>query len=91
MWQTHAKAIAKSAIKPGANPDALPAALALAGAAVREVVKSSYLDFHGEELSERQKTRKEGTEGEGRQLVGGEGPKLIEHIEARLDGVKVPD
>ena len=61
-------------------------ALALA---MHQVIKRSYLEFHGAPLSERQKERKEGTPAAGTQLQGVEGPKLIEHLGAWVDGEKV--
>lgn len=67
--------------------DALEAA-ALAGL---EAVRKSYMNAPGPPLSERQQARKAGTPGEGKKLIGVKGPKLIEHLEARIDGQKVGD
>ena len=58
-------------------------------AAATEAVKRSYLDFVGDGLSERQRKRKEGTPYERKELQGGEGPKLIERIEGKVDGEPV--
>lgn len=44
---------------------------------------------HGEPLSERQEARKRGTAGEGKQLVGSRGPRMIEHIGAWVNGRRV--
>ena len=57
--------------------------------AMRDTIRQSYHDFHGEPLSERQKTRKEDTPFKEDQLIGSEGPKLIAHIHAYLDGERV--
>ena len=61
------------------------AAVTLGEAAV-ETLKASYLGFSGEGVGPAQAARKAGTVGEGRTLVGSEGPRLIEHIEAKVDG-----
>ena len=66
-----------------------PAALESAALAGLEVVRESYRNAPGPELSERQKARKRGTPGEGKKLIGVKGPKLIGHLEARIDGRKV--
>ena len=55
----------------------------------RDILREGYLSFEGAELSERQERRKLGTPGAGRQLVGAEGPKLIDHIHAWIDGQRV--
>ena len=52
-------------------------------------IKQGYLEFEGQPLSERQQQRKIGTPGQGRQLVGSEGPKLIEHLTACVNEVLV--
>ena len=57
--------------------------------AARDEVRASYDRFHGEPLSERQRARKRGTAYETDQLVGSEGPKLIGHIRAFVDGEEV--
>ena len=54
--------------------------------AARDILKRSYETFAGPGLSERQAARKAGTPGAGRELVGSEGPKLIGHLEARVNG-----
>ena len=54
--------------------------------AARDILKRSYETFAGPGLSERQERRKQGTAGAGRELVGSEGPKMIEHLEARVNG-----
>ena len=56
------------------------------GLAARDILKRSYETFTGPGLSETQEARKRGTRGEGRELVGSEGPKLIGHLEVRVDG-----
>lgn len=55
----------------------------------RDVIRRSYIDFHGAPLSERQKARKAGTEYADEQLIGAEGPKLIQHIKAFVNGTEV--
>lgn len=54
-----------------------------------DTIRDSYENFHGKPLSRRQQQRKEGTPGAGRQLVGSEGPKMIGHIGAWVNGNKV--
>ena len=54
--------------------------------AARDILKRSYETFAGPGLSERQEARKAGTAGAGCELVGSEGPKLIGHLEARVNG-----
>ena len=56
------------------------------GKVAAETIRSSYLTFHGEGLSETQEARKRGTPGAGKELIGHEGPKLIGHIGAKVDG-----
>ena len=53
--------------------------------ALEELVES-YRTFQGEPLSERQEARKAGTPGEGRQLVGHRGERMIEHLGVWIDG-----
>ena len=53
---------------------------------MRDAVRRAYTDFHGAPLSERQKTRKEDTPFQDDELIGSEGPKLIGHIHAYVDG-----
>ena len=55
----------------------------------RDTLRQSYRDFHGAELSERQKARKAGTQYADDQLVGSEGPKLIGHIHGYVNGNEV--
>lgn len=66
-----------------------PQALEVAAVRALEVVRDSYRSAPGPELSERQQQRKRGTPGEGRKLVGVKGERLIQHLEARIDGHKV--
>ena len=54
--------------------------------AARDILRRSYETFAGPGLSERQEARKRGTPFAGRELVGAEGPKLIGHLEARVNG-----
>ena len=60
--------------------------VAIAG---RDALRAGYLAFEGEPLSAVQTARKAGTPGAGRQLVGSRGPRMIEHIEAFVNGVRV--
>ena len=53
------------------------------GGAARDTIKRSYETFDGPGVGPRQAARKEGTAGAGRELVGSEGPKLVERIKAR--------
>ena len=57
--------------------------------AMRDVIRQSYSEFEGTPLSERQKERKAGTPFADTQLTGAEGPKMIEHIGAWVNGVQV--
>lgn len=57
--------------------------------AARDVLRTAYLNFHGPGLSERQQQRKAGTSFASQELVGGEGPKLVERIAAFVDGQEV--
>ena len=56
------------------------------GVAARDIIKASYMSFDGPGLSERQAARKVGTPGADKELIGSEGPKLVEHIQSRVDG-----
>ena len=56
---------------------------------MRDALKRAYLQFEGVPLSERQKARKAGTPYADEELVGAEGPKLIEHIGAWVNGERV--
>ena len=61
------------------------------GLAARDILRASYQSYEGPGLSERQARRKQGTVGEGRELIGHEGPELLEHLEVRVDGQRVGD
>ena len=67
-------------------PDAAYVALAVAA---RDAIRQSYLDFPGVGLSATQEARKAGSQYADDELVGSEGPKLISHIKAYVDGVEV--
>ena len=66
-------------------------ALDTAASKAAETVRDSYRDFKGAPLSEWQQARKTGTLGEGRQLVGHKGERLIDHIEAKDEGGRKVD
>ena len=56
----------------------------------RDTIKQIYMDFHSPAgLSERQKARKKGSPYEHDELIGAQGPRLIEHITAYVDGQQV--
>ena len=55
----------------------------------RDTVRQAYFNFHGASLSKRQKARKEGTPYVDEQLIGAEGPKLVGHIHAYINGQQV--
>ncbi len=57
--------------------------------ALRDVIRESYMNFHGQPLSERQRQRKEGTPFQDDQLIGHEGPKLVSHIHAYVNSEQV--
>ena len=54
-----------------------------------EELEKAYKNYSGSGVGERQARRKLGTPGEGRELVGAQGPKLVEHISAWINSVKV--
>ena len=54
------------------------------GTEARDTLKAAYLGFDGPGVGPAQAARKRGTPGEGRELVGSAGPKLISRIEARI-------
>ena len=56
------------------------------GLAARDVLRASYERFEGPGLSERQSKRKEGSIGEGLELIGHAGPKLLGHLQVSVDG-----
>ncbi|MDE0274148.1 MAG: hypothetical protein OXP11_23400 [Gammaproteobacteria bacterium] len=56
---------------------------------LRDIIRQAYHDFHGAPLSERQRQRKAGTSYADEQLIGAEGPKLIGHIHAEVNGQQV--
>ena len=55
----------------------------------RDRLRGAYLRYHGPGLSERQRRRKEGTGYADDELVGAQGPKLVGHIHAYVDGEEV--
>ena len=55
----------------------------------RDILRASYQRFRGPGLSERQEARKVGTKGADKELVGHEGPKLVEHVKAYVNGAEV--
>ena len=65
------------------------AALETVGGEARDIIKRSYETFSGVGLSERQQRRKAGTQGEGKELTGAGGPRLIERIKGRVDGKEI--
>ena len=57
------------------------------GEVAADEIRQAYRSFDGPGLSEAQAARKIGTKGEGRELIGTEGPKLVDRIGSRvLDG-----
>ena len=56
-----------------------------------EAVKESYRSAPGPPVGPAQAARKKGTPGQDKLLVGTRGPRLIEHLEARIDGVKISE
>lgn len=89
-WKRATVKAGKALSDPRRTGDEPDKALREGAVAVSDTIKQSYSRFHGEPLSERQRARKRGTAGEGRQLVGHRGERLISHIEARdSDGSKV--
>ena len=91
-WRRQCKAIMRAVSKPRASRSTVLAMVRSAVREQRDILVKSYETFHGVPLSERQEARKRNTPGEGKQLVGHEGPKLVEHIEAReSDGRKIDD
>lgn len=78
-----ANAAVRAAMKrAGAMPS--QAEIDLAGQAATEAIKGSYMQAPGPDLSDRQAARKQGTPGEDKLLIGHRGPRLIDHIRARL-------
>ena len=67
-------------------PDSAYKALAVAA---RDAIRQSYLDFPGVGLSATQEARKAGSQYADDELVGSEGPKLVSHIRAYVDGQEV--
>ena len=64
-------------------------ALERAADAALGAVRESYQNAPGPELGESQQARKAGTPGEGRKLIGTRGPKMIDHLEARVERRRV--
>ena len=85
-WRMQCKRIMREVSKPRASRSAVLSMVRSAVREQRDILVKSYETFHGVPLSERQEARKRNTPGEGKQLVGHEGPKLVEHIEARESG-----
>ena len=68
-------------------PNAAYVALAILA---RDAIRQSYLEYHSSAgLSDTQEARKRGTPGAGQELIGHEGPKLVGHIKAYVDGGEV--
>ena len=84
-WTEATRDAGKAIADPKARDREIEHALDAGAVAAREAVKQRYRDFQGEPLSEAQKARKRGTPGEGRQLTGHRGERLIDHIEAHDD------
>ena len=64
-------------------------AVEVAARAGLRAVRESYMSAPGPPVGERQAARKKGTPGEGKLLVGTEGPKLAKRLEARINGQKI--
>lgn len=60
-----------------------------AATAAKSAIRASYLDAPGPPVGEAQAGRKRGTPGEGKKLVGPRGPRMIDHLEARIENRKV--
>ena len=60
-----------------------------AATAALGAVRESYENAPGPKLGKSQQARKAGTPGEGRKLVGTRGPKMIDHLEARVERRRV--
>ena len=88
-WRRQSKAIMRAVSKPRASRTAVLAMVRFAVKEQREILVRSYERFEGEPLGERQRARKAGTPGEGKQLTGTRGPRLIGHLSAWVDGVEV--
>ena len=67
-------------------PDSAYKALALAA---RDAIRQSYLDYPGVGLSAIQEARKAGSPYSDDELIGSEGPKLVSHIKAYIDGAEI--
>ena len=88
-WRRQCKAIMRAVSKPRASRSTVLAMVRSAVKEQRDILVRSYETFHGEPLGERQRARKRNTPGEGKQLTGTRGPRLIGHISAWVDGVEV--
>ena len=82
-WRKATRKAAAALSSPRGNARDVDRHLRRGARAAREAIKESYRGFHGARLSEVQKARKRSTPGQGRQLVGHKGERLIKHIEAR--------
>ena len=81
-WRRRCRAILRVASKQDANKATLATMVRVAVQEQKAILVQSYHEFEGAKLSERQQARKAGTPGEGKQLTGSEGPRLIGHISA---------
>ena len=89
-WKRATRKAAKALSDPKNTGEGPELKLREGAADAAESVRESYSRFHGAPLSERQKARKSGTPGAGRQLVGHKGPRLLDRITARdADGSEV--
>ena len=75
----------------GGKGKGLPSKAAIeAGArAAKDALVASYHNAPGPPVGERQEARKAGTPGAGRLLIGAQGPRLVDHIDAQVDGKAV--
>ena len=65
------------------------AALEVGARGAKEALAKSYANAPGPDVGPRQQARKVGTPGADKLLVGREGPKLIDHISAEVNGDEV--
>jgi len=85
-WRKASRGVARAVATPGTARSLPDKRLRGAVLQARDTVKGSYLNFKGKPLGKVQQARKRGTVGEGKQLQGREGPRMIEHVEAREAG-----
>lgn len=84
LWKVESRKIGREISRVGSSQSSVRQRFEAAAERVRNVIREEYLAYQGPGLSERQQRRKAGSAHATDELIGAEGPKLIERITSRV-------